>query len=103
MFLAKQGHHVTGVDSSAMGLKKAVALAEKEGVADKLQTEVADREFPLAIPPIWSSWSQACAVLRASPCSFALYALFVIYFQFGIASIASLVRCLTASSSLQQS
>lgn len=37
VFLARRGHLVTGVDISAVGLRKAAALAEKRGVAVLLE------------------------------------------------------------------
>lgn len=40
VWLAEQGHHVTSVDSSAVGLKKANELAAQRGVA--LTTQLAD-------------------------------------------------------------
>ena len=40
VWLSAQGHHVTSVDSSAVGLQKAVALAQQRGLA--LNTQVVD-------------------------------------------------------------
>lgn len=40
VWLSAQGHHVTSVDSSAVGLQKAVALAQQRGLA--LNTQVLD-------------------------------------------------------------
>ncbi|ABB33172.1 Methyltransferase type 12 [Geobacter metallireducens RCH3] len=49
VFLAKQGHRVLAVDSSAVGLVKAARLAEESGV--RIETETADlAEF--AIEPV---------------------------------------------------
>lgn len=48
VFLATKGFHVTGVDISEAGFKKAQALADEKGV--KLTTEVADLE-QYTIPP----------------------------------------------------
>jgi SAM-dependent methyltransferase len=52
VFLAKRGHAVTAVDQSAVGLAKARALAEKEGVP--LTTVVADLAAYAIKPGAWA-------------------------------------------------
>jgi SAM-dependent methyltransferase len=50
--LARRGHAVTAVDQSAVGLAKARALAERNGVS--LTTEVADLSVYVIPPRVWS-------------------------------------------------
>lgn len=50
--LARRGHAVTALDQSAVGLAKARALAEKQGVA--LETVVADLADYAISPGIWA-------------------------------------------------
>lgn len=46
VFLAKQGYHVTAIDQSSVGLKKAEKLANDEGVCiSTLVTDLADYDF----------------------------------------------------------
>ena len=40
VFLAQQGHHITGIDASAVGLEKAQQLARQKGVS--IQTQAVD-------------------------------------------------------------
>ena len=46
VFLAEQGHYVTGIDASAVGLEKAQQLARKKGVQIKTQViDLSDYSF----------------------------------------------------------
>jgi len=52
VFLARQGHQVTGIDGSTVGMAKARKLAEKHGVAERTTFVVGDLaavEFPSPI------------------------------------------------------
>jgi len=66
VFLARGGFRVTGVDSSAVGLEKARALAERQGV--DIRTVVADlRDFDLGVARwdgIVSIWCHTPSDLR---------------------------------------
>jgi hypothetical protein len=44
VYLAQQGHSVTGVDFSKNGLEKTVALAQSRGCADKVTTQYAGKQ-----------------------------------------------------------
>lgn len=50
--LARRGHAVTAVDQSAVGLAKARALAERNGVS--LTTQIADLSAYVIPPRVWS-------------------------------------------------
>ena len=53
VWLARQGHRVTAVDASAVGLAKAQQLATQHGVA--LTTELADLEHWAPAPGAWDA------------------------------------------------